>query len=97
MKIFHSDRLFLCGLANQKKGGTSHGDATSHHDAMIPRDDPVSRRSKHWYDSDQVTEICHRLQPADPVANRDCSQDIATMGKTYALSVRICCIQQKEL
>ena len=22
--------------------------------------------------TDSVTEICHRLQPADPVANRDC-------------------------
>jgi len=37
----------------------------SHRDAMIPRDDPVSRRSNHWYNSDQVTEIYHRLQPAD--------------------------------
>jgi len=70
-KIIHSEKLFLCGLINQKKGRTSHGDATSHHDAMIPRDDPVSRRSKNWYDSDQMTEICHQLQPADPVANHD--------------------------
>jgi len=55
-----------------------------------------SRRSKHWYDSDQVTKICHRLQRADPVAHRRFLVEYCDNGKNYALSICICCIQQKE-